>query len=71
MTANQFRAALDKLGLTQVGAARLFQVSEKTARNWAREGVQGTVVILLRLMLAGRVTVAEIEKINARRATKA
>lgn len=61
MTATQFRAALDRLDLSQVGAARLFQVSDKTARNWAREGVNGTVVILLRLMLAGKVAIKDVE----------
>jgi hypothetical protein len=42
MTANQCRAALAKLALTQVGAARLLGVNENTSRNWAREGVNGT-----------------------------
>lgn len=61
MTANQFRAALDRLELSQLGAARLFNVSEKTARNWAREGVNGTVVILLKLLVAGKITQKDIE----------
>lgn len=60
MTANQYRAALAKLGLTQVGAARLFGVAPKTSRNWARFGVRGTTEILLRLMLDGKVSEREI-----------
>lgn len=62
MTSTQYRAALDKLGLSQVGAARLFQISEKTSRNWAREGVTGTAAILLRLMVSGKVSAKDIEK---------
>jgi hypothetical protein len=61
MNANHYRAALTKLGLTQVGAARLFGVNEATSRRWAASGVQGTVVILLRLMLNGKVTVKDVE----------
>lgn len=62
MTANQYRAALEKLGLTQVGAARLFGVNEVTGRRWAKDGVSGTAVILLRLLLAGKITQKDIEK---------
>lgn len=62
MTSNQYRAALAKLGLTQVGAARLFGVNDTTSRRWAAAGVTGTVEILLRLMLAGKVTAADIER---------
>jgi hypothetical protein len=35
MTKTQFGAALDRLGLTQVGAARLFGYDERTIRRWA------------------------------------
>ena len=35
MTANQFRATLKRLKLSQRGAARLFHVDERTARRWA------------------------------------
>ncbi len=50
MTPKQFRAALKRLGLTQVGAARRLGVNPRTVRFW----VAGTyripepVVILLR-----------------------
>lgn len=60
MTANQFRAALARLELSQLGAARLFGVGERTARRWAEVGVTGTAEILIRLMLAGKVTAADI-----------
>lgn len=61
MTANQYRAALARLGLSQVGAARLFGVNDVTSRRWAKSGVHGTVAILLRLLLAKKITVEDIE----------
>lgn len=64
MTANQYRAALDKLGLTQVGAARLFGVNDVTSRRWAKSGVTGTAVILLRLLLDGKITVEDVEALG-------
>jgi hypothetical protein len=64
MTANQFRAVLDRLKLSQLGAAKLFGVGERTARRWAEVGTTGPVSILLRLMVAGKVSVRDVE--NAR-----
>lgn len=61
MTPSQYRAALSKLDLTQVGAARLFGVNEATSRRWAASGVHGTVVIMLRLLMAGKITVEDIQ----------
>jgi hypothetical protein len=55
VNADEFRETLSRLGLTQIGAARLFGLAPKTVRNWARQGVPGTAPILLRLMLAGLV----------------
>lgn len=66
MTANQYRAALAKLGLSQVGAARLFGVNDVTSRRWAKSGVSGTVAILLRLLLAKKISVEDIEAVNGR-----
>lgn len=62
MTANQYRTALSRLGLSQVGAARLFGVNDVTSRRWAKDGVSGTVAILLRLMVAGKVSIEDVEK---------
>lgn len=65
MTANQFRSALSRLDLTQVGAARLFRVDERTSRKWAAgdRSVPAPVQILLRLMLSGKLTAADIEAV--------
>jgi hypothetical protein len=68
MTANQFRAALDRLTLSQVGAARLFGADERTARRWAlgERTIPQPIAILLRLMLAGKISAKDIEAAKAR-----
>jgi DNA-binding transcriptional regulator YiaG len=62
MTATQFRAALDRLALSQVGAARLFHADGRTVRRWAAgdRAIPETVVMLLRLLVAGKIGVADI-----------
>jgi len=35
MTADQYRAAIETLGLSQIAAARLLGVDERTSRRWA------------------------------------
>jgi DNA-binding transcriptional regulator YiaG len=35
MTPDEYRAALEALGLTQAGGARLLGVDERTSRRWA------------------------------------
>jgi hypothetical protein len=66
MTAKQYQAALDKLCLSQLGAARLFGADGRTSRRWAsgERGIPETVAILLRLMLAGLITAPDIERIK-------
>lgn len=66
MTADQFRSALDRLGLSQVGAARLVGADPRTARRWALDErpVPECVVILLKLMLAGKITVDDVKMCN-------
>jgi len=63
MTPNQFRAAIDRLDLSQVGAARLVGADPRTARHWAAgdRSVPACVAILLRLMLAGKITAADVQ----------
>jgi hypothetical protein len=66
MTANQFRSALSRLDLSQVGAARLFGADGRTTRRWAlgERSIPPTVTILLRLLMAGKITVEDIEAAN-------
>ena len=35
MNADQYRTAIEKLGLSQVAAAKLLGVDERTSRRWA------------------------------------
>jgi hypothetical protein len=64
MTANQYRAAIAKLDLSQVGAARLVGADPRTGRRWALDErpVPACVAILLRLLLKGTITIQDVEK---------
>jgi len=64
MSPEQFRAALDALGLKQTGAHgadRFFGVNETTIRRWARGAqteageVPDSVAMLLTIMIAKRI----------------
>jgi hypothetical protein len=48
MTPAQYRDALARLDLTQVAAARLLGINDRTSRRWAQYGAHGTSEILLR-----------------------
>jgi len=63
VTARQFRAALDRLELSQLGAARLLGYDGRTVRRWVADerSVPPAVAILLRLMLAGKITAEDVE----------
>ncbi len=66
MTPNQFRTALDRLGLSQAKAAALVGADPRTARRWAlgEVGIPECVAILLRLMLAGKITIEDVERVR-------
>jgi len=53
MTAMQYRTAIEKLGLSQRGAAQFLGVDERTSRRWAlgEAQVPESVAMLLRLMI--------------------
>jgi hypothetical protein len=61
MTPDDFRATLERLGLTQVGVARLVGAGERSARRWAEQGAPEAVAIILRLLEAGKITTADVE----------
>lgn len=52
MTADQFRADLDHLGLTQVACARFLDTTDRTVRRWAtgEQPVPRSVVLLFGVM---------------------
>lgn len=51
MTASEYRAALDRLGLTQVRAAPVLDVSPRTAQYYASSGPSGPAGRLMALLL--------------------
>ena len=62
--ATEFRAVLGGLGITQHRLAQLFGVGARSVRRW-RDGerrVPCGVDIVLRLLAAGMVTIAEVER---------
>lgn len=63
MTAKQFRSAIERLDLSQVGAARLVGADPRTGRRWALDErpVPECVAILLRLLLKGKITIEDVE----------
>ena len=52
MTPDEYRAALQALGLTQVAAGRLLGVSPRTAQEYALKGPSGPAAFAMRLLLA-------------------
>ncbi|MGH7746515.1 MAG: hypothetical protein ACREQ5_17400 [Candidatus Dormibacteria bacterium] len=63
MTATEYRSALAALDLSQARLARILAADRNTPSRWAtgRVAVPASVAILLRLALAGRLTLAQIE----------
>ena len=59
MTADEYRAALDKLGINQQAAGRFFEVGSRTARRWAlgEARVPNPVAMILQLMLKKKLKV--------------
>lgn len=51
MNAKQYLAALDELGLSQIGAGAFFGVSPRTAQRYAADGPPQAVALLLQLLL--------------------
>jgi DNA-binding transcriptional regulator YiaG len=63
MTTKQYRAALKTLGLSQRGFARIIGMGERSSRRWALDEarVPDPVAILLRLMLDGKISAADVQ----------
>jgi transcriptional regulator with XRE-family HTH domain len=63
MTAKQFKDTLHRLDISQVDAARKLGVDPRTVRHWIAgdRAVHPTAAILLRLLVAGKITVADVE----------
>lgn len=61
MTPRQYRAAIARLGLSQEAAGELLGASGRSGQNWAAKGPPPAEAILLRLMLAGKITQEDVE----------
>lgn len=68
MSAEQYVAAMAKLGLTHAGAAEFLDVNEATSRRWARGArrVDPPAARLLAFMLAYDLTVDEVMRVVTR-----
>lgn len=64
MTSAQYKAALSSFGISQAEAAKLLHIGERTSKRWAAQGVEGPAAILLRLLLAGKLTIDDIRKLK-------
>lgn len=66
MNDNQYRAAIEKVGLSQRGAGRFFDVDERTSRRWALGEVQipAAVAKLLRLMVRLKLSPKEVDELQ-------
>jgi hypothetical protein len=62
MTLDEYQSALTRLGLSQVGAARLFGYNERTSRRWAtgEQPIPRVVEIVLWLILKFKVKPEDI-----------
>jgi hypothetical protein len=64
MTAAQLRTILQRLDITQVGASRILGLSDRAIRRYiAGTPIPEPVAKLLRLAIAGKVTITDIEKV--------
>lgn len=63
MTAPEYRAAIELIGLNQTEAGKFFGVNGVTGRRWAANGPPPPVVKMLRLMIALRFTPAYVENV--------
>ena len=64
MTANQYRAAIARLGLSQVQAGKLLGVMPRQSRRWIAgdAAIPESAAKLLRLMVAGKLTIEDVER---------
>jgi hypothetical protein len=65
MTGAEYRDALARLGLSQVGAARFLGIDDRTSRRWAlgEVSIPVSVHILLELMIRVRLSPDRVEEL--------
>lgn len=64
MDSDQFRAAMESLGLSQVEASRFLHIEDRTIRRWLKgdRNVPFAVAALLTLMLEKGISVAVLRR---------
>lgn len=62
VTGKEFKRTLERLNVSQLGAGRLFGVDGRTIRAWVADAsrIPEAVAILVRLLVAGKITVEDI-----------
>jgi hypothetical protein len=61
MTATEYRAALDRLGLNQSSAARFFRIPLRTSARWAAFGLPRWPSVCVRAFLAGKINAEDLK----------
>jgi hypothetical protein len=66
MTHNQFRKAIDHLGISQIGIAKLFGEKPRTIQRWiaGESRIPNTAVILIRASVLGDLTKEQVEQLH-------
>jgi hypothetical protein len=61
---HQYRDVIAKLDLTQIEAADMFGVSERTSRRWAlnERKIHRSVDLLLTLLMMNKIDIRDIER---------
>jgi hypothetical protein len=69
MNHEEYRTALDALGMTQVSSAKFFGVNPRTSRHWALGecSVPHSVSKFLNLMIRLKISPGEVDNILARK----
>jgi hypothetical protein len=68
MNTKEYRAHLERLGMTQVGAARFLRIAPRTSRRWATDGDDHldpplAVELLMRVMDHHKLTPEDVWKL--------
>jgi hypothetical protein len=66
MTGDEYREAIEKLKLTQVGAAEFLGVDDTTSRRWIadKHPIPDATVMLLRAMVRYKLTPSRVAKLK-------
>jgi hypothetical protein len=73
MTGEQYKKAIAKLGMTQIGSAKFFGVNDTTCRRWisGKHSIPDSVAMTLMLMLENGISPADLPQVKPRRSKTA